>query len=561
MLIKRPGVIILIVFFNSVLGYSQNHFTDVTAKSGIDHSFITFQGTFGGGAAILDFNNDGFEDIFITGGTGKNALYQNKGNGTFVNVISSAGFNDLDTVVTQGVVCADVNKDGNVDIFITTISSVSSNEVLAAINMLYINNGDATFSNRSEEYGFGDHLSFSTGAAFGDINLDGYPDLFVGNFFDGFKGRLDQYSGIVSSDSKPAWDFLYINKGGDYFEEVGEAWGVQSLGLGFGGVFTDYDNDRDLDLIVINDFGYKVTPNMLFRNEFPEPAFTEVGVDLKLNFGMSAMGVGVGDYNNDGWLDYFISNIRASLFLKNQGGDKPFSNETAKLGTAFSVLYTVEGYPVNAISWGVNFFDSDNDMDLDLHITNGSLNPDVMPNPNMFLENQGGSFVHIGAESGLHDNSVGRGCVTFDFDNDGDLDLLVVNQAPIKEVEYVVDSGVKLFRNDADGNNWLKVKLVGNHADNNGIGSRIEVYVDSILMIREIDGGSSHESQNSTIAHFGLNKFPKVDSLVIKWLGGTDQKLYNISANQMVVVEEYYLTFWQELLIILNSLSIYLKPF
>jgi hypothetical protein len=339
---------------------------------------------------------------------------------------------------------------------------------------------------------------------------------------------------------------------------VGESWGVQSLGLGFGGVFTDYDNDRDLDLIVINDFGYKVTPNMLFRNEYPEKKFTEVGLDLKLNFGMSAMGVGVGDYANDGWLDYFITNIRASLFLKNQGIDTPFTNETSKLGTAYSVLHTKEGFPVNAISWGVNFFDSDNDMDLDLHITNGSLNPDLMPNPNMFLENQDGFFVHMGTESGLHDNSVGRGSVTFDYDNDGDLDLLVVNQLPIKEVEYVDDSGVKLFRNDASGNNWLKVKLEGNHADMNGIGTRIEVYVDGTLMIREIDGGSSHESQNSTIAHFGLKNFNEVDTLVIKWMGGIDQTLYKIPANQMLIVEEYYLTFWQRLKIAIATLSIYL---
>jgi len=561
MLNMRSGAIFIIIFLNSILSHSQNLFTDVTTQAGINHSFITHQGTFGGGAAILDFNNDGYEDIFITGGAGKNALYQNERDGTFTNVISMAGFNELDTMVTQGVVCADVNKDGYVDIFITTISSISSKEVMSAINMLYINNGDSTFSNRTQEFGFADHLSFSTGAAFGDINLDGYPDLFVGNFFDGFKGRLDQYSGIVSSDSRPAWDFLYINKGGKYFKEVGAEWGVQSLGLGFGGVFTDYDNDRDLDLLVINDFGYKVTPNMVFRNEYPEHRFSEVGVELNLNFGMSAMGLGVGDYDNDGWLDYFISNIRASLFIKNNGIDEPFSNETLKLGTAFSVLRTKEGFPVNAISWGVNFFDTDNDMDLDLYITNGSLNPDLMPNPNMYLENQGNFFIPVDTNSGLQDPSVGRGSVTFDFDNDGDLDLLVVNQSPIKEVEYVDDSGVRLFRNNESGNNWLKVKLRGIHSDTNGIGSRVEVYSSNVKMIREIDGGSSHESQNSTIAHFGLKDFTKVDTLIIKWLGGLDQKFYNIPSNQLLIIEENYLTFWQKLKLVLQSISIYPNPF
>ena len=184
MIRRRCELIFIILILNSIASHAQKHFKDVTAQSGINHSFITHQGTFGGGAAILDYNNDGHEDIFITGGAGKNALYQNNGNGTFVDVISKAGFEALDTMVTQGVVCADVNKDGYVDIFITTISSSSAKDIMAAINMLYINNGDSTFTNRSEEFGFGDHLTFSTGAAFGDINQDGFPDLFVGNFFD-----------------------------------------------------------------------------------------------------------------------------------------------------------------------------------------------------------------------------------------------------------------------------------------------------------------------------------------------------------------------------------------
>ena len=560
----KKSIDYIIIFFSFIFclpATGQIRFTDVSDAVGIDHFFIPFQGTFGGGVSVLDFDNDGNEDLFVAGGEGSDSFYRNNGDGTFTNIIAEAGFNELDTMVTQGVVSADVDKDGYIDVFITTIASQSSGVELKAPDLLYISNGDGTFTNKTKEYGLEDVRKFSTGAAFGDINLDGYPDLFVGVFFENFSGRLDQYSGLVSSKSPPAWDLLYLNKGGAYFEEVSYKYGLHYVGLGFGGVFTDYDNDRDLDLLVINDFGYKFTPNKLFRNEYPKEIFTEVGELMDMDFGMSAMGVAIGDYNNDNWLDYFFSNILDAPFVINQGPEKPFLNISREIGASITFLTHQDGKPVNSISWGINFFDSDNDTDLDLFISHGSLNPDEKPIPNLLLINEDYKFTRGGYEIGLSDHSIGRGSVTFDYDNDGDLDIFVVNQKSVSNDSFGYENlSSRLYRNDAAPNNWLKVKLLGKRSDTNGIGSRVEVYVDDLKMIREIDGGSSHESNNSSIAHFGMKNYMFADSISIKWMGGKIQKLYNVNANQLLtIVEEVDLTIWQKMNLFLIFITIYLN--
>lgn len=539
----------LIGYSNS--GIAQNHFVDVTEKAGIEHYFITFQGTFGGGVTVLDYNNDGLEDLYVAGGAGKDSFYHNNGDGTFTDIIKSAGFEAMDTIVSQGAVSADVNKDGLADIFITTIATISSQQEIKASDILFINNGDSTFSDKTKEYRLDENHKFSTGAVFGDVNLDGYPDIFVGVFFENFSGRLDQYDGMVSSKSPPAWDMLYINKGGEYFEEESYEYGLHYVGLGFGGVFTDFDNDRDLDLLVINDFGYKYTPNKLFRNDYPRKKFTEVGEQMEMDFGMSAMGVAIGDYNNDGWLDYFFSNILDAPFVINQGRDKPFLNISKEVGASIIFLTNEDGRPVTSISWGINFFDADNDTDLDLFITNGSLNPDEKPIPNVLLENDQDRFKRSGFDVGLSDPSIGRGSVTFDYDNDGDLDVFVVNQKSVSENNFGYDNlSSRLFRNDAPHNNWLKVKLRGKQVDTNGIGSRVEVYAKDLMMIREIEGGSSHESKNSCIAHFGLKNITMADSIVVRWMGGDIKTIYNIRANQLVeVIEASRLTIKQKLML------------
>jgi hypothetical protein len=186
----------------------------------------------------------------------------------------------------------------------------------------------------------------------------------------------------------------------------------------------------------------------------------------------------------------------------------------------------------------------------------GSLNPDEKPIPNVLLINDNHRFIQTGAESSLSDTYIGRGSVTFDYDNDGDLDLFIVNQSSVSSsFEGYENLSSRLYRNDAATGNWMKIKLEGSRSDVNGIGSRVEVYTDNVLMIREIDGGSSHESQNSKIAHFGMKEYKTADSIIVKWTSGATQKLFDLEVNQTITMQEpFEFTTWEKFVLFLYTL-------
>lgn len=541
---SRPKIIsqsclMTVLILLSELASGQKVFTDVTELAGIDHWFEVFQGTFGGGAAVIDFDQDGWEDVFLASGAGADQLLRNVGNGTFEDMTSSAGLSILENFVTQGACVADVNKDGWPDLFVTTISHVRGENFALAPNMLFLNN-QGVFIEVAEQYGLAES-TFSTSASFGDVNKDGYPDLYVCNYFKNFNGSLDRFHGPqADGDTEPAKDLLYINHGGKRFVEVSEQYGIKKQGLTFQALWSDVDNDKDLDILVANDFGYRGTTNLLYINEFPRSSFREVSSEKGFNWGINAMGIGACDVNMDGLLDYKITNIQISPFLINQGSSKPFVEDSKNLGTAFATVRADGGVRVTPYSWGINFFDADHDMDSDLYITNGCLNPQLAPNPNLLLENENGVFSDKGFVSRTNDHSIGRGSVVFDYDHDGDLDLLVINQRPYSDEDIGLKFlSTRLFRNDLNSpNNWLQLKLKGKQSESNGIGSRIELYVEDQMLLREIYGGSSHESQNTLLAHFGLAHHTSIDSVIIFWSGGNEQKLESVGVNQVLEIEE-----------------------
>ncbi len=505
---------------------AQQKFVDVTAEAGLDHQYEVYEGTFGGGVTVFDFNKDGFEDLYITSGIKSDRLYLNNGNGTFTDVFKGSGLEVTNEYVTQGVVSADINKDGYRDLFITTITTTDGKNVIPrAKNLLFLNNGDATFKDVTNEYGLEDLNSFSTGPSFGDIDADGYPDLFVGNYFQEFTGKLGIIKdATIVSANQTARSYLLKNEGGKSFKNVYDEYGLGHKGFGFGGVFTDYDNDQDQDLLVNQDFGYKAVPNFLYQNEYPDDHFKDVSEQTEMDLKINAMGAAVGDYNGDGWMDYYITNIKFNMLMENQGNGKPFVDKAKELGT-----YNL------AISWGANFADFDHDEDLDLFVSNGDLNPNCTPMGNFYFENNDNTYTEKGRELTINDYGIGRGSVIFDMDNDGDMDLLVVNQQPI--LNYPIPSTTRLFRNDIANGNWLKIALKGIESEANGIGSRVTIVADGKRTIREIDGGgSSHLSQNSVIAHFGLGTNKKVDSVIVNWTGGNTQVLTNIEANQQLEI-------------------------
>ena len=508
--------------------HAQTAFTDITEESGISHQFRVYEGMFGGGICVFDLDKDGFEDLYITSGMNEDVLYLNNGDGTFTNVFMGSGLEATREFVTLGVVGADVNKDSWVDLFITTIAPKDTSvKIPRAKNLLFLNNGNGTFRDVTTDFGLGDLVSFSTGANFGDINADGYPDLYVGNYFQNYEGGLDYISdATIASSHQTAKGYLLLNQAGESFENVYEEYGLSHKGFGFGGTFTDFDNDGDQDLLVHHDFGYKRTPNLLLENRYPEKRFKDVADSLNMNLRINSMGSAIADINEDGLLDYFISNIRFNWFMVSQGVGKPYENKIKEMGTHQL-----------AISWGSNFADFDHDGDFDLFVSNGDLNPNCVPMGNFYFENDSGSFKELGRMKGLNDYGLGRGSVIFDIENDGDMDILVVNQKAVKD--YPVPTTTKLFRNDSTRGNWLKVALKGILAETNGLGSRVEIVVGNKRLIREIDGGnSSHLSQNTTIAHFGLGDAPKVDSVLITWTGGKKQLLLNQAVNTLLEVTE-----------------------
>ena len=540
---------LIIFLYIPSLFFGQNVFIDVTLNSGIDNIYDVYEGLFGGGVVAFDYNNDGFEDLYITGGKSQDVLYRNNGDGTFKDVINRSGLLKDSLIVTTGVSSADVNKDGYIDLLVTTITSQNNHpneKNKMSSNLLYINNGDGTFSDLSSKYGI-QKRNFSTSSSFGDINADGYPDLFIANYFKDFYfddnplgshrlSLLNNYS--IRSDYETGQDELYINIDGKYFKEVSNLLVDAGNGYGFGGVFTDFDNDNDLDLLIVNDFGETHEPNRLLVNQYPELRFENKSIELKINFGLKSMGVGVGDYNNDNLLDYHVTNIFAGPFIVNRGDGLPFINLTNNIGTGISKIKSFKDSESVVIGWGSIFLDYDNDTDLDLFNSNGPINPMVIPIPNILFENKGRVF-EVNEKSGVMDYGIARGSVHFDYDNDGDQDIFVVNQRPVESVVYGENMGSKLYRNDSsNNNNWLKIKLKGKQSTTRGLGARIRIVCDDLSMIREVDGGSSHASQNSSIVHFGLGQNQIVDSVTVTWPGGKAQSLINPKINSLIKIEE-----------------------
>ena len=520
--------IFLLLCFSIFVKVQGQQFTDITNQSGIDHYFEVYEGMFGGGIAVLDYNNDGFEDLYITGGMQEDQLLENLQNGTFKNVLKTARLESVLRFVTQGVAAADFNRDGWMDLFVTTITTKSQKrKIPRAQNLILINQGDGTFKNNSKSFGIQRIESFSTGISVGDFNLDGYPDLYVGNYFTDYDGGLKEISdATIVNAGKTAKGYLYENKGGKRFKEVSEKYNIDHRGFSFGGIFTDFDNDNDLDLIVNNDFGYKAKPNYLLENLYPKKEFQYVGENYEMDLRINAMGGATADINADGFLDYFISNIRYNRFMIQDPEKNIFKDQAEALGTQ---LFT--------ISWGANFNDFDHDGDIDLFVSNGDLNPNCVPMYNFFFENVNGQFKEESTKFGLKDYGVGRGSAIFDLENDGDMDLVVVSQKPIRE--YGPPSITRLYRNDIEEGNYLQVKLKGNASTLSAHGARIQVFSDSLFINQEIDGGNtSHLSHNSTLAHFGLGKRKIIDSLKVIWPGGEITKMNQIKTNQKIFVEE-----------------------
>ena len=523
-------------------------FISVTKEAGIHfkhHDGASGQRYFieplGGGAAFLDYNNDGLQDIYLVNGANlpplpqeqssavelpRNALYRNNGNGTFADVAMAAGV--ADTGYGMGCAVGDYNNDGFPDLYVTNFGA----------NVFFHNNGDGTFTNVTRETGAGD-TRWGASCAFVDYDNDGFLDLYVTNYvkYDIESDSVCMNKGVrVYCDPRlyeGELDILYHNNGDGTFTDVTKSAGFsEATGRGLALAWGDYDDDGDMDVYIAND----ADQNFLYRNN-GDGTFTDVSLTAGVGFSEdgeaeNGMGVDFGDYDNDGLLDLVVTNFQGqtnTLYYNEGNGLFSDVSYASKIGT-MSLPY---------LAWGVSFCDYDNDGYQDLFIANGHLDENVQAfdptgfyeQPNLlFRNNRDGTFDEVGADSGsgMRLEKVSRGFAYADYDNDGDLDLLVTN----------LNGSPDLLENRGGQNTWLSLKLIGTRSNRDAIGAQVKVTIGYLTQIREVRSGSSYLSQSDMRLHFGLGKHRRIDRIEIRWPSGLQEHLEGIEPNQTLMLVE-----------------------
>lgn len=509
-------------------------FTDVTEEAGIHckHSFGDMElsniveGT-GAGAMFFDYNGDGWLDIYLPNGCwrwdvndnrgrilrGKltNRLYRNNGDGTFTDVTDQAGVGDRG--FGFGCSAADFDGDGDLDLYVLNYGP----------NVFYRNNGDGTFTDISAESGLADDR-WSLSAPWFDYDGDGDLDVYVANYleYDGGKFRdfypAAGYPGPLSYPGQA--DALYRNNGDGTFTEVTQEAGVyQPDGRAMSATVADLDNDGRLDIYVPND----AMQNWFYRN-LGNGRFSEEGLILGLAFGeggqgVSSMGPAVGDVDRDGRLDVFIPDMGYSCLMVNRG--EYFEDRTASSGLALVCgQYT---------GWGGLVLDYDNDGYLDIFVANGNAHHEYTEEDVLMRNDGRGHFIDVARLSGeyFRHKYVGRGATYGDYDNDGDLDILVVN----------LNDSPRLLRNDGGNrNNWLTLELKLPNGKSDAIGARVVLEAGSLRQVCDLIPVTGYLSQADPRVHFGLGPATRAERIEVRWPDGSTTERTNVAANRILKI-------------------------
>lgn len=482
----------------------------------------------GGGAAFLDYDQDGYIDIYTCSGTwiegfsksekpeklSGNRLYHNRQDGTFEDVTKKAKVGG--PWYSMGVTVGDFNNDGYPDIYVSNYGS----------NTLYKNNGNGTFTDVTKRAKVGGGKECSVGAVWLDYDNDGLLDLYVGNYlnFDPeykYYYAPDGFPGPLAYDSQA--DILYHNKGDGTFENVTKKMGIVDIdGRAMGVGAADYDDDGFVDIYVANDH----TVNYLWHNDEGK-GFTDRGTMSGTGFSQAgeatvSMSVDFADYNGDQLLDMFISDDNYCSLYENLGNglfsDKSYSSGISVASGQF-------------VGWSSSFLDYDNDGDADIFKANGELKHLYGQEDQLFENIENGKFKDVSVERSQYfrEEYVGRGACLGDYDNDGDIDIYIAN----------LDSqGMFLRNNKGNQNNWLILNLVGQSSNRDGIGSRIKLMAGGKVQTAQKKSTTGYLSQNDSRIHFGLVKNDIVERIEIKWPSGKLQVLENIKANQVLTINE-----------------------
>jgi hypothetical protein len=543
-------------------------FTDVTARAGLSGA-INISGSannkqflleeMGGGVALFDYDNDGWLDIFLVNGTSfdpavrdrhpTSFLFHNNRDGTFTDVTAKAGLTRSGW--GQGCCVGDYDNDGFDDLFVSYFGR----------NVLYHNNGDGTFTDVSEKAGVAGSGRWGAGCCFLDYDRDGYLDLFVANYvnFDPEKAPRPGQAPYCNYNDIPdpcgpqgfagGTNMLYRNRGNGTFVDVSEESGIAnprgpssmvfvernwraSGSYGMGAVAADFDNDGWPDIYVACDSA----PSLLYRNNH-DRTFREVAVPAgcaldENGVALSGMGAAVADYDGDGWLDIVRTNFSEQVTtLYRNFGNGMFEDSGIRAGLGVNRKY---------LGFGVGFFDFDNDGWKDLFLANGHVYAQIASRklhvsyrePKVLYRNLGtGRFEDVSAKAGpaISAENVARGCAFGDFDNDGDVDVIVNN----------LDGPPSVLRNDGGNkNNSIMIKCIGTRSNRSAIGTRVKVTTGERRQIDEVMSGSSYYSQNDFRLHFGLGGATQAGSVELTWPSGVKESFRDLPANHLFILQE-----------------------
>ena len=497
-----------------------------------------------GGVAVFDYDNDGWMDIYLVNGstldamkggkchTGK--LYRNNHNGTFTDVTAKSGLDHCGWGF--GVAAGDYDNDGWEDLYVTYLDG----------GILYHNNGNGTFTDVTAKAGVGNQGHWGTSAAFGDYDNDGKLDLYVANYVDldlehlpqFGDGPFCQYRGIAVScgprSLKGGRDRLYHNNGDGTFSDVSEKLGIDSESdYGLGVLWLDYDLDGCLDLYVANDS----SPSRLYHNNC-HGGFDEVGAQAGVGYSadgrpQAGMGVDSADYDNDGRPDIVKTNFSDdSNNLYHNDGNGQFTDLAGPSG--FGPI------SIPFLGFGVKFVDLDNDGWPDIFIANGHVNPQVDQHsfgvsygerPLVFHNLKDGRFgeIGLGAGAALRRPYVGRGLASGDFENRGEEDLMMT----------VLDGAPALLKNQSTGTgHWILIRTIGTRSNRDGFGARIQITAGGLTQTAEVRANSSFESASDPRIHYGLGSADHVDSITIHWPSGKVDKTGPEPGGEELVIKE-----------------------